>query len=707
MTRGIFLATVATWAVAFSSAAFADSPTKESPKNSNTDKKIIPNKNTDKGIVNLKTTPDENITVVGLRASKNKTIRLRRSSAQVMDSVTSTDIGQLPDFNAGDALKRVAGVNTLSYQGEPRFVIVRGFNANYNDMLIDGFKFAVTDINAGVSGGSGRQVDMNVLPANIAQTIEVTKSAIPSMDGNFIGGLTNFVTPGAFDFRDGKVSLAARGGPAIDSSRNGGSHPTGEASLSGAKRFGKDKQFGFYGSATYWSRDINVPQLEAGSSRYFFSSSGKPTTAYGGNGYAVPANRLLYNYQNHRERYGLQGRLDWRPDDQTSVYLGSYYFHQVERSYRNTLNASLSSSTKASDQTATSGDLSGVSQLDQLGRYRWDRQVYGVYLRGKREFRNGWVLDGGSSVSHSNVNNPQRSDQFTRSGLSFSYADALGVPAFKQLTSGGFNPSAYNSVSVTQERYTLNETDLDEQINPSHNDKANDHGFGICAGGRYTNTSQNVGYNGTIYTGNAYSLADVLSGSSLCGFECTGTIPIISPSLASSMFQKYESQLTATPRTSSNYGGTYSVFERIAAGYLQLQYQTSLWQLITGVRVEHTDSGSTGYQQTNGNWGKQSAEHSYNSILPSMLLVVNATHNSKIRFGVSKTVARPTYAQLAFHGGSLNTTTTPYPLSTGHPNLKPRISINYDLAGEYYFDHNRRMFTVSGFAKLLKTEICQ
>ena len=50
-------------------------------------------------------------------------------------------------------MKRVPGVNTLRYQGEPRFVIVSGFNQTYNDLLIDGFSLASTDINLGQSTG--------------------------------------------------------------------------------------------------------------------------------------------------------------------------------------------------------------------------------------------------------------------------------------------------------------------------------------------------------------------------------------------------------------------------------------------------------------------------------------------------------------------------------------------------------------------------
>ncbi|MGR6327438.1 TonB-dependent receptor plug domain-containing protein [Sphingomonas sp. XXL09] len=116
------------------------------------------------------------IVVTGTRASNQKAVRIKRASDQIIDTVSASEIGQLPDFNAGDALKRVTGVNTLLYQGEPRFVIVRGFNQTYNDLLIDGFSLASTDINLGQSAAGGRQISMEVLPSNLASHIDVVKS---------------------------------------------------------------------------------------------------------------------------------------------------------------------------------------------------------------------------------------------------------------------------------------------------------------------------------------------------------------------------------------------------------------------------------------------------------------------------------------------------------------------------------------------------
>ncbi len=118
-------------------------------------------------------------------------------------------------------------------------MIVRGFNQTYNDLLIDGFSLASTDINLGQSAAGGRQISMEVLPSNLASHIDVVKSALPSNDANFIGGLTNFVTASAFDFKRATLTASVKGGAALDSKGNGGKPFRRQAKLRGRRSSGR------------------------------------------------------------------------------------------------------------------------------------------------------------------------------------------------------------------------------------------------------------------------------------------------------------------------------------------------------------------------------------------------------------------------------------------------------------------------------------
>lgn len=659
------------------------------------------------------------VVVTGIRASSERAVKIKANADQLIDTVSATEIGALPDFNAGDALKRVTGVDAILYQGEPRYVTVRGFNENYNDLLIDGFTFASTDINMGETTTGGRQVDMEMLPSNIASHIDVIKTATAANDGNWIGGLTNFVTPSAFDFKDDSFSVSALGGATLQSGGNGGDKPDVQAEVAFAKRFGSSGEFGLYVSATYWRRDINVAQEEAGSGQYSYTAAGAPTTVYGGNGYAVPQQRLYYNYQNERDRLGLQGRLDWRPSSRLNGYVNAYTFHQDERSNRNDLAAVDATTAQDLNQTANSGQITNASQYAQLGRYRWHRDMYGLYGRLNAELGAGWNMDLGSSWSMANVNNPQVAEKFTQTGLAYNYTfNSAGLPVYTPVNAATANNLAnYKDTQREVQDYRLNENRFDEQLNIGHNMGANDRGLGVQAGTRVTAIFHAVSLTDTVYTGMNYTLADVASGKTLCGFDCSTPIPVINSSQLDKAFQASLATDTATPNLANETGGTYNAHEVVTAGYVEANYRTDRWLLTAGLRVEGTYAGSQTSEGTtqsvsvNGKatslttYAPVSANHDYYNLLPSALFVYNTSDSSKLRLGVSQTVSRPTFAQESLAGGVLNLTSTTPTLTTGNPDLKPRTAENFDIGHDWYIDHGRGIFTVAAFYKLIHNDI--
>ncbi len=651
--------------------------------------------------------PDSTTVVVtGTRASTQKAARIKKNSDQILDTVSASDIGQLPDFNAGDALKRVTGVNALLYQGEPRFIIARGFDENYNDTLIDGFTLASTDVNQGTTSLGGRQISMEVLPSNIASHIDVLKAASPSTEGNFIGGLTNFVTPSAFDFRNGTISAAIRGGDVLQSKSDGGDHFTGEAQVSTAQRFGDHDQFGVYLSATYWTRDVNVPQTENGGTRNWYTSKGVLTTPYGGNGYAVPSQRLFYNYEDARERSGLQARFDWRPTSDFSAYVNVYNFHQNEQAYRNDLNSAVQSSAQDLNQTATTGTLTNVTQTVQLGRLRWNRDVAGAYGRFTKELGSGWKLDGGLSWSESSVWNPQTWDNFAQAKLQFNYDTSGATPTFTAVNPTVANNLAlYSLVYHRQDLYTLGEDRYDGQLNLTYNSDKDDRGLGLAFGARSNTTEQGVAFHRLTWTGTPYTLANVVSGKTLCAYICNTPVPLIDPALADAEVAQNLSHLTVAEDYASESGGSYHVNETVNALYAQAQYRWDHAFVLGGFRYEGTVSGSSSTEAVNGAYVPVEAHKDYGNLLPSVLGVFDTSDISKLKVSFSDTLSRPTFGAFALHGGVLTTTTSPATLTTGNPNLRPRSSENFDVSHEWYLDGGRGLLSVAVFEKTIRNDI--
>ena len=647
----------------------------------------------------------EELVISGTRASVRRGVAVKRASEAIIDTVSASEIGQLPDFNAGDALKRIPGVNTLLYQGEPRFVITRGFNQTYNDVLIDGFSLASTDMNMGTSYSGGRQISMEVLPSNLASHIDVIKSASPANSGNFVGGLVNFSTNSAFDFGGDMLAGSVKGGVAPDKKENGGDHFAGQATVSGAKRFGADNQFGLYLSSTYWQRYINVPQYEAGGQNWY-TTAGVPTGTYGGNGLAVPRQQMFYNYQNKRRRASVQGRLDWHPTTDFSAYLSAYHFYQFEDSDRNDLNAQVTGNTRASNQTTTSGTLSNLTQNVQFIDHRWNRHVTGLYGRFDKTFSDKLELDGGFSWSTSRVRSTEVVEYFEQTGLSFNYDLSGPVPTFTPV-----NPAVANDLSrygAALHRYRfqrLAENRYDGQLNLKYNSQTDDRGFGAAVGGSLVVNRQDQRFNRTGWTGMGYTAADVVSGETLCGYGCHAPIPLISQDKAYAAWQANLAKATMTPDLSGNSGNTYATDEDVLGLYAQLQYRSDDVYVVGGVRVEKTWTGSNSTRAVNGVYVPVEASREYTNVLPSALVVWDMAPDRKLRAGVSMTVSRPNFGSSSMKGGALNTMSDPPTLSTGNPDLKPRRATNVDLGHDWYLSGGRGLVSVAGFYKWIKDDV--
>ena len=74
---------------------------------------------------------NDEIIVTGARLQAVREIEAKRGIAVISDSISSDEIGTLPDFGLGEALTRVPGVSTIqnNARGEAQFLSIRGLNA--------------------------------------------------------------------------------------------------------------------------------------------------------------------------------------------------------------------------------------------------------------------------------------------------------------------------------------------------------------------------------------------------------------------------------------------------------------------------------------------------------------------------------------------------------------------------------------------------
>ena len=127
------------------------------------------------------------IVVSGYSSGIVKGLNQQKADLNVTNIISADQVGKFPDTNVGDVLKRVSGVSMQGDQGEARNIVIRGFAAGLNSVTLNGDRIPSAE-------GDNRNVQLDLIPSGMIQTIEVNKSMTPDMEGDAIGGSVNLVT---------------------------------------------------------------------------------------------------------------------------------------------------------------------------------------------------------------------------------------------------------------------------------------------------------------------------------------------------------------------------------------------------------------------------------------------------------------------------------------------------------------------------------
>lgn len=116
-----------------------------------------------------------------------KALAQQRQNTGVTNVVNADQIGRTPDANIGDALKRISGITIQNDQGEARDIIIRGLAPQLNSVMVNGERMPSAE-------GDNRQVQLDLIPSDMIQTVVVNKAVTADMDADAIGGAVNLVT---------------------------------------------------------------------------------------------------------------------------------------------------------------------------------------------------------------------------------------------------------------------------------------------------------------------------------------------------------------------------------------------------------------------------------------------------------------------------------------------------------------------------------
>ena len=673
--------------------------------------------------------PDQaspDIVVTGARLQSVKDIAAKRSIDVISDSISSDEIGTLPDFGLGEALTRVPGISTIQNngRGEAQFLSIRGLNADYNLVEIDGVPLPANEINR-------RNVSLDVIPSSLAARVEVYKSMTAAMNGNAIGGIANLRTRSAFD-NGGKPFLGGR----FDIGRwdfqrtRGGNMPSGQVEMVGATTFGPDHTFGVVVAGSYFRRVSASLDSASTSPLYVDPTTGQklnPATTDASSAFVVPSVRRWLHYDNLRQRYGGFAKLEF--DDHVmfkgALTFAKFYHTNDEDRQANsvtpttTVTAATNTFANITNVTANGGTVTSgnYAQADD-SRYFQKRGIQYADFHGELAPASHMLVDFGLNYAIATYHQDSTTSVFRAPpGANLAYDYTIPPGQFPQFNFAKpayvFNPANYNIYDYQAVPDDQKEKALTGRANLRINTGADDRGFGVATGlyARFLDRRYDRNVNDYKPASGATTLAPFVVPQSYTPYNGHGQSMIFfDPAAVSRFFNANPDKFTANPTNAyTGLQSDYRLTENITAAYVMGRYALDTLRLTAGIRYEATDLSTGSYALTTAgkttslDYGQQ-GQH-YHDWLPSAQFDWNATDRLRVRAAFSRTLGRPDYSDLAGRQTiSINSTTSFVTIKTGNAQLRPRRSDNYDLSLEYYVNRDV-MFSAAGFIKRVQDEI--
>lgn len=253
---------------------------------------------------------DNTILVIGQAANLSSSLSRKREADGVSDVLTRDAIGQFPDQNVAESLRRLPGVNILNDQGEGRFVSVRGLDPELVATSLNGVRLPSPEADV-------RSVALDVISSDIIESVEIKKSLTPDMDGDTIGASVEIETTSAFDRKKDLLSIKLEG-----SYNDYADKLSPKGSVDFAALLAPN--FGVTGGLSYYKRTFETDNIEADD---WFNA-----------GDAIFPGELQYrDYDVERERISATLGFDFRVGDSTELYIKSVYSQFDDQEYRRRL----------------------------------------------------------------------------------------------------------------------------------------------------------------------------------------------------------------------------------------------------------------------------------------------------------------------------------------------------------------------------------
>ncbi len=599
-----------------------------------------------------------------------KAFNQQKTNKNITNIISADQVGRFPDSNIGDALKRVPGITMQNDQGEARNIIVRGLASELNSVTLNGNRIPSAE-------GDNRKVQMDLIPSDMIQTIQVNKTLTPDMDGDAIGGSVDLVTRAASGGQ--RISITALGG--YNPIRNGA---TGSGALVYSNRFAKDR-VGVVLSASYMNKDYGSDNIEAVWAQDDF-----------GNVYVEEMDVRKYDVQ--RVRRSISLNTDWKINDNNTLAADVMYNWRDDRENRfRTTYQDIEPVYGANDVImGYTGGISretkgGIDDRRNRGRRLEDQRVQSYTLTGTHLLSPKFDLDWNLGYAKASEDRPhERYIEYLQEGLEMS--QDLSDTYKPYIVAPGQNMSQFMFDKLTEQHDYTDEDEYSAKINARvplsaiANQKGRLH-FGLRARIKSKERDNNF------YEYSPVNELPDLAGMNTVTFSDGLTqgsryVPgtFVSKGWLGNVNLYDTHEYTAEADPSEYLVNNYKANEQIYAGYLRWDQDiTPDLTFIVGARVEHTRVDYEGNYILDENYDDvdlRRVENSYTNVLPSLTVKWNVGERAVVRGAFSTALARPNYYTLVPFA---DVKAENREIQAGNPGLKATYAYNVDLLGEYYF----------------------
>lgn len=614
------------------------------------------------------------VVVGGAFNGQRRALSSQKNAMGIVNVVSADQVGKFPDSNIGDALKRISGINVQYDQGEARFGQVRGTSADLSSVTINGNRIPSAE-------GDTRNVQLDLIPADMVQTIEVNKVVTADMDADAIGGSINLVTKNTPNKRMFNATVG-----------------------SGYNAVSKKAQLNL--GLTYGDRFFNDKLGLMFSGSYQNAPGGSDNAEFeydvdDGSVVMKEAQMRQYYVTRERQSYSLALDYEFNPDHKIS-FKGIYNRrNDWENRYR-----VVYKDLDESDPSEQSIELQTKGGADDTRNARLERQqTMDFTLDGEHNLGGRLLMDWAASFSRASEDRPNeryfglKMDNNTGENLINTFRGIGGRAPYSTIAIPGLDNEGWELDELTNSNQSIYENEWKFRLNFELPLMKGLYGNTLRFGGKYTNKEkdrettmykydgEDVNDNPIFNDGGAWrehGSSQIRKGFMVGDNYPEGTHFVSKKYLGSINFNSMQGEPDYEEMS-----GNYHAKEEITSAYLRFDQKIGQkLDLMLGLRMEHTALNYRGLNWVVDEDENESLEstgnrkNSYTNWLPSVLLKYDVNDDLKLRASFTETLSRPKYSALI---PSVNYNRADEEATIGNPNLKPTTSYNFDLSAEYYF----------------------